>query len=434
MKYIALLLIAAAVGCAVTPPPYTPPTVPASGARLADLAPETTAIDLSRPLTPEQLAAIAVLGNPDLKALRTRAGVAEAQVFAAGLLPDPSFSLGVDFPLNGAHEVVALATSLGLDLASLRTRPARIEAARKRVAQTHQEILWAEWQTREGALLLALRISWLEQILARTAEYRKLAEEDLARVIRAAGRGDISAAQVDARRLSAADAADRNRSAENELAAARLDLNRLLGLDPFESLALAQPTPPAPIASQFDELFRTAVERRADLAAMEEGLQAANDDVAVLQASRFPLPSVSLNAGRDTGDIRTLGPAVTFTLPIWNRGRGDLAGARADFRSLESEYLARAQTVRADLAAALSAYRIANRQQAEVAGDLEGILPQAQASREAADRGDLAETIAAANRMAVLDKLILSDRLSLAAAESAVAVEASVGAPLDQIR
>jgi outer membrane protein, heavy metal efflux system len=37
----------------------------------------------------DDIATIAVLHNPDLKAVRATVGVAQAQAFAAGLLPDP---------------------------------------------------------------------------------------------------------------------------------------------------------------------------------------------------------------------------------------------------------------------------------------------------------------------------------------------------------
>src|SRR6476661_941237 len=53
------------------------------------LAPEP--LDLSPPLTPNALGILAVLLNPELKALRAKTGVTDAQAFAAGLLPDPSF-------------------------------------------------------------------------------------------------------------------------------------------------------------------------------------------------------------------------------------------------------------------------------------------------------------------------------------------------------
>lgn len=167
---------------------------------------------------------------------------------------------------------------------------------------------------------------------------------------------------------------------------------------------------------------------------MQADLAAGHADLAVSQANRFPLPSISLNAARDTGNIRTLGPAVSFALPLWNRNRGDIAIAHADLQSREADYLARIETVRSDIASALSAFRIAKRQRADVTEDIEGLYHQADVTRKAAERGDLAETTAVATQMTALDRQILSDQLSLAAAEAAIALETAVGRPLDQIQ
>ena len=41
---------------------------------------------------------LAVANNPDLRVARDDAGVARAQAFAAGLLPDPQISLSADHP------------------------------------------------------------------------------------------------------------------------------------------------------------------------------------------------------------------------------------------------------------------------------------------------------------------------------------------------
>ncbi|WP_026285257.1 hypothetical protein [Thiomonas sp. FB-6] len=55
-------------------------------------------IDLDQPLPLAAVAALAVLDNPQLRLARDRLGVAQAQAFAAGLLPDPQFSTSRDFP------------------------------------------------------------------------------------------------------------------------------------------------------------------------------------------------------------------------------------------------------------------------------------------------------------------------------------------------
>ena len=76
-------------------------------------------IDLAQPLDGSALAVLAVIANPDLKALRARAGIAEAQVFAAGLIPDATISLGADFVVGGPPAVANLAAAFGLNLNAL---------------------------------------------------------------------------------------------------------------------------------------------------------------------------------------------------------------------------------------------------------------------------------------------------------------------------
>jgi hypothetical protein len=45
-----------------------------------------------------EVAILAVFGNPELRAKRANLKVADVQVFAAGLLPDPQFGVGMDKP------------------------------------------------------------------------------------------------------------------------------------------------------------------------------------------------------------------------------------------------------------------------------------------------------------------------------------------------
>ena len=102
-------------------------------------------IDLSAPLNPNQIAIITVLSNPDLKAMRARAGVSDAQVFAAGLLPDPSFSMGIDEPVSGPPVAANIFSALGFSLNSLRTRSVLREQAKASNQQVRLDLAWAEW-------------------------------------------------------------------------------------------------------------------------------------------------------------------------------------------------------------------------------------------------------------------------------------------------
>lgn len=121
------------------------------------------AIDLAQPLDPNAIAIIAVLANPDLRALRERAGVSDAQVFAAGLFPDPTFSFGIDHILSGPVAVDNIAGALGASLNALRTRGAVRSHARSAARQVRLDLAWAEWQTAGQARIQAARVIGLEQ-------------------------------------------------------------------------------------------------------------------------------------------------------------------------------------------------------------------------------------------------------------------------------
>src|SRR5580704_11564415 len=56
---------------------------------------------LNRPLGIDEIDLIAAVNNPDLKAARSRIGVAHAQAFAAGILPNPQASADYGFLLGG---------------------------------------------------------------------------------------------------------------------------------------------------------------------------------------------------------------------------------------------------------------------------------------------------------------------------------------------
>ena len=180
---------------------------PAASLRHPTLKP--VSIDPDRPLTPDALAVIAVLANPDLKAARAKAAVASAQVFQAGLLPDPSFNFGYDFRLSGPDPANAWAAALAYELTALRDRGVELKAARAAAQQVRLDLAWQEWQTAEQAKLLAVRIGGLQIIGALDAETKTASDVTLGRVMQAAARGDLKADEVEIRRLAALDASDK---------------------------------------------------------------------------------------------------------------------------------------------------------------------------------------------------------------------------------
>ena len=426
----AALLLSACAGQPATPEPL--PRVPAPGLSLATAA-ASQAIDLSQPLSADAVAAIAVFTNPDLIALRSGEGVAEAQVFAARLYPDPTFSAGFDVPTNGVNTSTAFALGLGFDFAALARRPSAMRGAQANLEAVRFDIAWSEWLTGEQARLLATRIAHLHDIKALTSQLRTIADEEVARALPAVARGDLPATALDSSRLAAADAAERDRGAELQLRNAELELNRVLGLDPAQQLRLAPAA--LPLARIPDRArLEQAVVARADLAALRAAYQGSAAAIDAANLGRYPFPALGINAARDTSDVKSIGPSVSFTLPIWNRGQGDIALAHAGQEQLRATYIVRLARVRADLAAASENLAITRLQRADVGRELVPLQPLVEASYRAAARGDLALSAANAARLTLLDKQLVEAALTLAIAELEIALEIAAGRPLETIQ
>ena len=431
MKRVAALLSVSLAACAS----YAPlPLDKAAGDRPIDgrmLTQEAGAIrrpfltpvliDLARPLDGNAIATIAVIANPDLKAARARAGVSNAQAFAARLLPDPTLSLGASPVLSGPDPFVDLVGALGFDLNSLRTRGVRAAQTRAAVQQVRLDLAWTEWQTAGQARIRAARILGLEQTAALTEATRASARSLLDRTQRAAGRGDLAGDAVQAARTSFADAENKARVTERDLAAARGELAALLGL-PTTAIRLA-PEPIADLPLDPDRLYAIAKANRTDLQALEAGYVAQDAVLRRAILEQFPTLALNVTANRDTSGNLIVGPAVDFTLPLWNRNRGAIAVESATRAGLKAEYEARLAQARAEIAAAVAGIAVARRQRDAALRDVPAARRYAESSRRAAARGDLARSTADTAEQALRDRETLVVQAGQDIAEQLIALE-----------
>ncbi len=387
-------------------------------------------IDMAAPLAPDGIATLAVLNNPDLLALRERAEVADAQVFAAGLLPDPIFSVGVDRVLSGPDALLGIASSLGVDINALRKRAITRQHAVAQARQVRLDLAWAEWQTAGKARIQAVRITSLARVVSLALEADAAAQKQLAHNSRAASRGDIAANAAEVARIAAYDARDRLRTAERDLLVAQQELAQLLGLAPDRQLVLVDapfPGPPPPAGW----LFAQARRNRCDLAALRAGYDAQERSVHLAVIEQFPSLNLTVNGNRDSAGNLLAGPAIDFVLPLWDRNRGAIAVERATRAALKAEYDARLFQTRADISDAWKSIALARRQLEEARTDLALLERQAVASEAAARRGDVARLVAEAARQLLRDRQLIIAQLELTTREQTIAIELLSGVPIE---
>jgi outer membrane protein TolC len=298
-----------------------------------------------------EVAMLAVANSPDLRIRRDALGVARAQAFAAGLLPDPQIAAGRDFPVHpGAGLTSAYNLGLSEDLGALLTRSSRVAAAEGQADQVNLQLLWDEWQTVARARLLFDQILNLRAQLARlAAEQRAIAP--VGRYINQALRaGNLTYDSASAGLNAGSDLAQRLSAATIALHQSEADLRVLLGLAPSAPLLLTgEPYRPDPSAAQLENALGDLPRRRPDLLALQAGYRAQEARLRGAILAQFPALVLGFNRARDTSAITTNGFTLGLTLPLFDRNRGNIAIETATRQQLHDDYAARLLSTRADM-------------------------------------------------------------------------------------
>jgi len=394
----AALALAGLAAC-TTYRPAPLPAHPDLGASVADLKTDVAKlrleplrsirIDPAAGFTPLDVAVLAALGSPELKAKRASLGVSAAQVFAAGLLPDPQLTAGVDHPIAGPDTHTAFNISPALDVAALIATASNVRAAKFTAKQANLGVLWAEWTTAQQARQLAetaltdeARAGFLREILAAAADRA-------ARSAEAQARGDVTSQIAVADLAAKLDVATQLATAEHDAAKARRDLNAILGLSADVRLPLIEGTTASYDADAVRRDLASLPDRRPDLIALQAGYGAQDANLRKAILAQFPLAQIAFAYARDPTPTTTLGISAVLALPIFNGHRGDVKVAEATREQLKAEYQARLDATSAEVTSAAAEFASATAQAAALRADLPRLEAMLKPAPGALSRGDI---------------------------------------------
>jgi outer membrane protein, heavy metal efflux system len=303
-------------------------------------------------LTVDELVAIALRNNFDLRAKRSERGLAEAQLFAAGLLPDPE--VDVRALASGAAEA-----SVVLDLLqALRTKPRREDVARVAIEQVDLEIAALEWET-----VTAVERAFIDSHEARAQvrlleQQRAAAEVEATAARRAAELGEIGALAVLDTESLVLDLDAELAAMRGAAFAAESELERLLGLPVAVELTLGDLSPDSPLPSR-DEWVGRLRESRLDLRIAELEQRRARADLALARGEAWGLPALGPAVESDPEGETDFGLEVGFTLPLFSGNRAAIADAAARATVAVENYVATLHRAANELDAALAGARFA---------------------------------------------------------------------------
>ncbi len=290
-------------------------------------------------LDEDSAVALAVRNDPDLRAARLRAGVAGAQLFKAGLLPDPRLSAG----LGRSSDHTGYSVALSADVRPFFVRGAARNEAAAAAEETRLEILWREWLTAEKARELFIQARADEELERTLGETRDLLlgqyQLDLADYQKS-----VSAlAAVSADLAVLADAERALRGARLNADRTRHGLNYLLGLPPGANPVLTGESAEKDLsAGEYRAALAAMPERRFDLLALRAGCDSGEKALRLASLERFPPLTVSLEKARSSEEgVDSVGVGLELGLPIFDGNRGGVAVTRATKDQLRQAYSAR---------------------------------------------------------------------------------------------
>lgn len=311
----------------------------------------THRFDLSHGMDATDVAILAVANNPDLKVMRDQLGVARAQSFAAGLLPDPQISLNQEYlthPIPGY--TTSYAFGISEDITSLLLRSTRKAAANAQADQVNLDLLWTEWQTIAQARLL------FNQVISLRDQQQRLAAEQTALrpvdgyVRKALQAGNLTFDAASAGLNAYADASKRLSDCTVQLHQAEHDLRLLLGLAPDATLDLiGEPFQASPTPEQVEVALSSLPQRRPDLLALQAGYKAQEATLRGAIRAQFPALTFGVDRQKDNSGVPSHGITIGFTLPLFDRNRGNIAIEKTTRQQLKDDYENRVLTTRNDI-------------------------------------------------------------------------------------
>jgi outer membrane protein TolC len=384
---------------------------------------------------------LALRNNPDLVAARAQRGLAQAQVLAAGILPNPSVSASYGFLLGGPGDVAAISAGLSQDVRSVLLLSSKRAAAANAAGEIDGRVLWEEWQTIAKARMLAvdLIVGQKSQDLLETDAAQL--EGLLARNRDALARGDatLTALVPD---VGAAEAArTRVNDLRRQIATKRRDLNVLLGLKPDVALALMEDLSlPELDTAAVEAALSNLADRRPDLIALQLGYASQEQKLRGAILAQFPMLSLGVSGGHDNSDVRTVGPTITLELPLFDRNQGNIAIEKATRQQLHDEFTARLSAATAEVRGFVADMMLLQDQLAQKlprAAELEQTVVRVQSAYDTADLDERTYVDALLARTAAQEE-ILSIQQSVLEQHVTVAMLIGAGMPpvsrLTQVR
>ncbi len=274
-------------------------------------------------LTEDEAIVIALWNNAAFKELLVDLGLFQSDLIQAGLLPNPEFLYYFQAPDKPFRYL------LDLPIEAIWLRPIRVKSAWHETNRTAERLMQAGLdlvrdvrQAYADVLLAQARVQVAAESVSLRGRIADLSEKRLKA-------GDISEQEAATARIDSLQARQDAARIAYDVPVAEERLRNLLGLGPLRCTLRLSPLPePACLEFSPNALAEEAMRDRPDAQATGEAIAAAEARLRFARLGWVRLLGIlDATAGRRTG--HEFGPALRFTVPVFNWNQGGIS--RAEF-------------------------------------------------------------------------------------------------------
>ncbi len=308
------------------------------------------AFDYSDGLSADEAAGLATVLNPDLRAFQLNKQIAEGQLVAAGLLPNPEIDLKWLAVLGGGPSSGELDFLFDLTGALL-TRKPRIEWAHIRLEEVHWEVADQEWQLVNEVRLNFIELLYWDRTLELNQQQYVLLSRLLQIIQRQRAAGDATDLDVVLAEVELADIERQGKRLTGHRQRALQQFNRLIGVPPNHPTRLQIPEQPLAYEPQTEDLQKMTEQllvRRPDLLQAEQAYLGSEKELQLAVIQQFPGIRLGPSYERGEGE-NLLGGIVSVEIPVFDRNQGQVAVTTAQREQQRRAYVALLHQARAEL-------------------------------------------------------------------------------------
>jgi len=377
-------------------------------------------------LSENEAVALALWNEPRFREALVGLEVAEADLWQAGLLPNPVLRLF--FPLD----VKQFEGTMAWALDALWTRPWRVASARNVWGETAQRLVETGLQTASATRLAFIDARFGEGSADLAQRRARLSERFAAIVAARAKRGEVIEFQAASRRADALRAREDAVAARQRADRARMALRAAVGADemlPALELGRARELEEPPDA---EEAKLRALETRPAILAARLRVDAAAEQIGLAKRSVVRL-GVVVDSNQKGANGWEVGPGLDVEIPLFDRNQAGIARAEASLEQAEWAYAGERRRVSIEVATAHRVYADAlgavERWTAEA---IPAVIRRAELARRAEQQGSIPYTDLITAELQLVDAEIRALDLETAARRALVDLERGIGRRFDE--